>query len=219
MIKGKKTFLFAFAGAVAILVVAIFTFSKGMRENFMLSVNLLLSKNSTLPAGSSQNRNNEVDSQLPIINSQQGGTGTTTNTQPQKNDNVPANTSIYRNDEFGFEFTIPDGWQVKENLYKSPYSYFNLTLLPMREKATYSDPVAINIVRPEFVEMSYHDMKPTDSTVLVDGVKGVKYEYAFEGGDNIDIILPRTKNTFMIGYRKGYDDVFSGVILSFKFTR
>jgi hypothetical protein len=149
----------------------------------------------------------------------QKGIRPTTNTSPQKNDVAITKSSIYRNVEFGFEFSVPYGWQVEENLYKSPYSYFNLTLMPLREKATYSDPVAVNIVKSEFIEMSYRDMKPTDSTILVDGVKGVKYEYAFEGGDNIDIILPRTQNTFMIGCRKGYDDVFNGVVSSFKFTR
>jgi hypothetical protein len=219
MIKGKKTFLFAFAGVVALLVAVIFTFSKGMRENFMLTVNLLLPKNSALPIGSSQNRNNEVNSQIPIINSQQGGTGTTSNPPPQKNDNAPANTSIYWNDEFGFQFSVPDGWQVEEKPYTSPYSYFNLILIPLGKKASYLDAVVVNIVKPEFVEMSYHTLKPSDIPIVVDGVKGVKYEYAFEGGGNLDYILPRTQNTFIIGSQKEYNYIFNEVVSSFKFLK
>jgi hypothetical protein len=217
MIKGKRTFLLVFSGIVVLFVVATFAFSKGMRENFIVTTNLLLPKHNTLPIKPSPNRNNEIGSPQPITNSQQEGIVMETNTPQQKNDNTPTGVSVYRNNEFGFEFTIPDGWQVRENPYGSPYSYFNLILLPLKEKAIYLEPVAINIVKPEFIEMSYAKLKPIDDTVVLDGVKGVKYQYFFEGGQNTDLIFPRKEDTFMIGFRKGYDDIFYQVITSFKF--
>lgn len=217
MIKGKKTFLLVFSGVVALSVVAIFTFSRGMRENFMVTANLLLPRYDAPPAKPSSNRNSEPGLPPAITNGQQVGAGTETNTPSQKNDNTPADISIYRNDQFGFKFSIPDGWQVIENPHMGPYSYFNLTLEPVTEKTGYLDPVLINIVKPGFVERSFRGLEPDANPIVVDNVKGVKYEYPFEGSYKIDYILPKAQSTFIIGAWKNFDDVFYGLVSSFKF--
>lgn len=218
MIKGKPPVLFVLAGIVVLSVVAVFVFSRTMRENVRAMISVLPQKYDAMSIKSSPNLNNENGSLPPIVNGQQEGDGgMTTNAPSQKNYNTPAESSVYRNVEFGFEFAIPDGWQVHENPYGSPYSYFNLILSPLKEKATYLEPVAVNIVKPEFIGMSYRDLKPIDDTVVLDGVKGVKYQYDFEGGQNTDLIFPRKQDTFMIGFRNGYDDIFNQVISSFKF--
>jgi hypothetical protein len=232
MTKNTKYLLFVFIGII-VLVVAIFVFSKGMRENFSATMGILFHKYENYPP-SAQYRGDGVSAKPSAPTTVQDGNGSTTNQPVQKNNNtsgsgadVVTSTShgvffgpaSYRNNEFGFEFTIPDGWQVIENPHASPYSYFNLILEPLEEKAAYPNPILVNIVKPEFVGMSYRGVEPDDNPVTVGGVKGVKYEYPFEGGNITDIILPRSQYTFIIGAWNQYKDTFNEVISSFKFLK
>jgi hypothetical protein len=217
MIKGKPPVLFVVAGIVVLSVVAVFVFSRTMRENVRAMMSILPQKYDATTVKPSPSLNNENGSPPPIANGQQEEAGTATNTPPRGNDNTPADNSVYRNDEFGFEFSIPEGWKVIENPHGSPYSYFNLILEPLDGKAAYPNPVLVNIVKPEFVGMSYADLKPVDSSITIDGMKGVKYKYPFEGGNITDIIIPRPKNTAIIGAWDQYKGAFNEVVSSFKF--
>lgn len=232
MTKSIERLLFAFVGVV-VIVVAIFASSKGMRDNFSTTISLLFNKYENHPT-TPRYINNEGSGKLSVPTTTQNDTGSTTNQSVQNNSNASgSDTDIatstrhgvfsgnapYRNDEFGFGFTIPENWQVKENLYAGPYSYFNLSLVPLDKKANYIDALLINIVKPEFIEMSYRTMRPADTPITVDGVNGVKYEYAFERSNSIDYIIFRPQKAFIIGYQKEYSDIFNQVISSFKFLK
>ena len=123
---------------------------------------------------------------------------------------------IYHNTEFGFEFQHPQDWKIIENPYGSPFSRFNLIIVPREEKYL-PDPILINVVVPQFADNAFHDLQGTD--VVVANISGKKYEYQEEGLFEISIVLPFKENKIILGANKRYEDIFNQFLASFKFLK
>lgn len=127
-------------------------------------------------------------------------------------------TKTYRNTKFGFEFQYPQNWEVKENIYGSPFSKFNLIVAPTQEKYL-PDPILFNITTLDFVSRSFSDLENTATKVVVGGIVGKKYEYEFESMQRISIILPFGEYRIILGTEKQYEDIFNQIIASFRFLK
>jgi len=125
----------------------------------------------------------------------------------------------YRNEEYGFEFDYPDGWELHENLLgRNTYAKFNIFITPSL-KEQYPRPILVNVVLPEFPEKSFRNIEKTTTYIIVDGVEGQKYEYEYEGHKERAVILPLNENTSLIlanGEEK-YVNEFNQFLDSFKF--
>lgn len=125
---------------------------------------------------------------------------------------------IYRNEEWGFEFEYPEDWKIIENPYGSPFSRFNLIIVPIKGKYL-PDPVLINIVTPEFADraaVSRKNLGAVEVDVIIGGTRGIKYQYT-EQFSTISIDLLFGEYRVILGAKKQYEDVFNQVIASFKF--
>lgn len=128
-------------------------------------------------------------------------------------------TKTYHNTKYGFEFQYPGDWSVKENSFGSYYSKFNMLVRPT--VGWYSDyPFSVNVVLSEFPDRSFKNVEKTTSEAIVDGVSGIKYQYMFEGSQEIAIILPLREYKIILSTDdERYKDVFNQVISSFKFLK
>lgn len=120
---------------------------------------------------------------------------------------------IYRNEEFGFEFQYPIDWKIIENPYRSPFSRFNLIIVPEEGKYL-PDPILINIVVPDFADRQFSDLHGT--IVQVGGISGTRYEFTDSGLSEIAIILPFGENKIILGANKEYQNVYDQFLASFK---
>lgn len=144
--------------------------------------------------------------------------------KPQQSEQIINNNSsslkTYRNEEWGFEFQYSQSWIFEENIFRSYYSKFNLELfVPIGEKRDES--FLVNIVLPEFIR-GFNGLEKTTSEVIVDGVKGIKYQYDFEGSPHISIILPLRDLRIILATGDGskqYLDEFNQILATFKFLK
>ena len=126
---------------------------------------------------------------------------------------ITPEVETYRNAEWGFEFQYPRDWKVVENPYGSPFSRFNLIIVPIEGKYL-PDPMLINIVVPQFTDNAFRDLQGTDVTVA--NISGKKYEYQDEGLFEISIVLPFKENKIILGANKRYEEIFNRFLVSFK---
>lgn len=157
----------------------------------------------------------------PASSSSAAITSTSTSiTAPSSTPPVQANTTketkIYRNIEFGFEFQYPEDWRVIENPYSSPFSKFNLIIVPKIGKYL-PDPILINIVVPQFADNAFRDLYGVG--IIVADISGERYEYQEESLFEISIVLPFGQNKIILGANKQYEDVFNQILSSFKFLK
>lgn len=143
---------------------------------------------------------------------------------------VPASTSsetgikTYKNTEFGFEFKYPSDLIVRENTFKSYYSKFNLQVERWNKEDKYLSVFDVNVVLPEFANRTFIDSGSTTSTVMVDGISGIRYEYKFEGLPEVAIVLPTGQYKAIIGIGGsakfyGYENIFYQILTTFKFIK
>lgn len=155
--------------------------------------------------------------------------------QPKNQNNISSNPSVqtsqtatssivetktYTNKEFGFEFQYPKDWMVTEGTFSSPSSLFNLEISPSEEGTSslgmgLINPI-INIVTAKFGDNAFKSADK-ESDITVGGVKGKRYEDRYEVFYGIDILLPFGQNRIILGTEKRYENVFNGIITSFKF--
>ena len=156
-------------------------------------------------------------SPISIPNSPSSSTSATT---PSSTPPVQANTTkeskTYRNAEFGFEFQYPEDWRVIENPYGSPFSKFNLIIVPKIGKYL-PDPILINIVVPQFADNAFRDLRGVG--IIVADISGERYEYQEESLSEISIVLPFGQNKIILGANKQYEEVFNQFLASFKFLK
>jgi hypothetical protein len=231
--KSKKRFLLLVAGISVLLIAAIFATPRSSWVDTKMLVGQLFHKYEGYPPPPPPPyRDDSVSPKPSVPVAAQGGAEPTTNQPTQENDDISGTTmdptlpkrqgvfpgpALYRNEEFGFELSIPKGWRVAEDQYGSPFSYFNMTFQLVDEEGHHVDAIDINIAKHGFAEMSYRGLKPDDNPIVVDGVQGLRYEYDFEGGVHIDYVLNRPKDTFLIGGWKNYEDIFDEIVSSLRF--
>lgn len=126
--------------------------------------------------------------------------------------------NLYRNEEWGFEFEYPEDWKIMENPYGSPFSRFNLIVVPTEGKYL-PDPVLVNIVTPDFADraaVSRKNLGAIESYVIIGSTGGIKYQYT-EQLPTISIDIPFGEYRIILGAKKQYEDVFNQILSSFKF--
>ena len=132
-----------------------------------------------------------------------------------------AEFNTYRNEEFGFEFQFPKDWEVKENMFGSPASKFNLEIVPSNIKYL-PDPILVNVVTQEFADWAIVNRKRAgaeESPTSVDDMQGTRYDYNLEGLSTISIDVDLEEYRILIGAKKRYEDVFNQVLSTFKFLK
>lgn len=130
-----------------------------------------------------------------------------------------AGLKIYRNDEFGFEFSYPEDWAIFAKYANGAnyYSQFAIMLAPIdRQAMAYDPPFGINVVLPEFADNTFLSAHPRTSTVMVGNVPGLKYEYVYEGKYNVAIVVPSGQLKIIFGGREPYEDIVNKIDDSFR---
>lgn len=149
-----------------------------------------------------------------------GSTISSTSSQAVLLNNHPG-MKLYRNDQFRFEFWYPEGWVLQENVFGSPYSKFNLTVMKINGQNTDQNDV-LNIVTAAFESnavSNYQAMKAVKSNILIDGVPVTKYRYNFEGLTNIDADIPLGDYRILFGVESAHEAEFNKILSSFKFMK
>lgn len=129
----------------------------------------------------------------------------------------------YRNTEFGFEFQYPKNWSFEVNGFYSPFSKFNLAGNSSAENYNpFRPPFLLNIVTPDFADRavtSFKNLNASTSVIAITGVRGIKYEYKFEGAIQIGIDFPFREYRMILGTEKQYEDIFNQILATFKFLK
>jgi hypothetical protein len=132
-----------------------------------------------------------------------------------------ANMKTYRNEEWGFEFQYPKDWVIRrENTFLTYYSKFFLEI-SKPEDNFFDSAFIINIVLPEFTS-SFEGLEKTTSEIIVGGIKGIKYEYKYQGFLHTAVVLPFGELRMILTTGEGskqYLDEFNQILNSFKFLK
>lgn len=128
-------------------------------------------------------------------------------------------TKLYHNEEWGFEFWYPDGWEWRANIFSGAFSKFNLTVMKINGENTSQNDV-LNIVTPDFVENAKRNfalLGASTSTVLVGNVIATEYRYVFEGMPSIDVDIPFGEYRILFGGDAVHEKEFHDMLSTFKF--
>ncbi len=145
-------------------------------------------------------------------------TATTTAEQavPTPTIKTSATANVYRNEEWGFQFEYPEGWEVKENAFRGYYTQFSAALFPTN--GHYWDyPITVHIVALEFIDNSFKNLNKTESGLVLDGISGVKYVYPWKAGAETVVILPLKEYKIILGTNDHYEQEFADFLASFRF--
>ena len=154
----------------------------------------------------------------PLSPSQLSGGVNPVNAASTTLSNAHVGMKLYRNEQYGFEFWYPEGWEVTENTFGNPSSKFNLVAHAMGTHPGL-EPLTINVVTAEFAIREYQDIQQKSTPVIVDGVKGSKYQYRGETSYT-DVILPMKDSiAIIIGHENNerYLTEFNEIVSMFKF--
>ena len=125
--------------------------------------------------------------------------------------------NTYRNEKFGFEFKFPKDWSVRENVFKSATTKFNMVIEPINGHYL-PYPIRINILPVEWIETVTKNMTEV-KRVSIDGVNAIAYSITSEGLPQIDYIFPLRENRIAVGAKIEYEDILNQVLKSFKFIK
>ncbi|MEK7584044.1 MAG: hypothetical protein AAB490_02275 [Patescibacteria group bacterium] len=137
-------------------------------------------------------------------------------TTPQSSNH--SGMKLYRNEEFGFEFWYPEGWEWRENIFGSPYSKFNATLFKIDGKDTNQDEI-INIVTPDFADNAAHNARIMHAVITnaeIDNVAATKYRYNFNGVPTVVLDVPLGDLRLLLSIDEKHDLAFNQILSSFK---
>ena len=125
---------------------------------------------------------------------------------------------LYRNDEFGFEFWYPEGWEWKEDLSRNPLSKLNVKVIKIDGLYT-NQFESFNLVTPEFYENYLRNMQRLDaatSAYVIDNVTRVQYRYVMPGASIVDIAFPLGENFMLFGTEVRYADSMDRILSTFE---
>ncbi len=127
-------------------------------------------------------------------------------------------SEVYRNTDWKFEFQYPKKWIILEKSFGSRSSKFNVVASP--DMGEYDPPpFLVNVVFPDFADNTFLGSNPTTSTVTVDGVVGIEYQYDFEEHQETAIVLPLGEYKVILGTREPYESKFNQIVSTFKFLK
>lgn len=144
------------------------------------------------------------------------GTTTTLSTTAQTDEHP--GMKLYHNDQWGFEFWYPEGWEWEENIFGGPNSKFNLTLMRIKGRNTNQDTV-LNIVVPEFAKnatASVNASDPRPIEITMDGVKGMKYSFLHKDSPELIIDLPLNKYHILFGVAPWNESELNTIVSTFR---
>lgn len=162
-----------------------------------------------------QKLENKKDTDFNQVNQESNKQSGSLPKEEQNSATTPA-LKIYSNKQFGFEFRYPADWEIRENVFGSPASKFNLNIVPNTERYL-PDPVLINIVTPSFGDRAFQDLENIASKITVGGISGKRYDYKFEGMQRISILLSFGELRIILGSEQRYEAVFNQILSTFKF--
>ena len=147
----------------------------------------------------------------------------TSDSQPNENDteiNEIDGMKLYRNEEWGFEFWYPEGWEIKEPAFGSAVSKFNMDVEPTFPH--FPHPITINILPNDWIERVRESFKREGIKLLdiqVDKISGIGYEHISEGLPQIDYLFPRENYWIVVGGKKQYENILNQILATLKFLK
>lgn len=123
----------------------------------------------------------------------------------------------YRNEEWGFEFWYPEGWEVKDKTSSAPQNVLYLSTNFPNDNTLTMDSFSISIVTAQFADYAAQGEKI--SQIIVSGTVGRTYRYALEGISSIIIDLPLHEKKMLISAQKQHEKELSKVLSTFKFLK
>lgn len=149
--------------------------------------------------------------------------GQTAQEQNQPSETIGVSTSsknVYRNEEWGFQFEYPEGWELLENTFKAASSKFNLVLDVKTEKGL-PRPIFINVTDYNWGVKVLESMTNEDFEIseVVVGGKVAKKHRSDDMGLPLDSYFVLINNEYWINIagKDGYEKEFNLVLESFEF--
>lgn len=166
--------------------------------------------------------------QQSIANNVQMITPTTTQAQPSTSISSVATDAhpgmkLYRNDEFGFEFWYPEGWEWKNGIPIKSDLKLNMIIVKIDGKNTNQQSyISIFAEYPDFLKYNLINMQRLNakkSEIAVDNFVGIQYRYNFEGMKVVDTSFLFGKFRIVFSTEEKYDVGFSQILSTFKFIK
>lgn len=143
-------------------------------------------------------------------------------TQPQTSKNHPG-MKLYRNEEFGFEFWYPEGWEWEENVSTDPSNKFNTTVMKIDgENTNQQDSISIVTQPQDFLKYYLINMQRLNakkSEIMIDNITGTQYRYDFEGMKMVDVFFPLHEFIVLFGVEGQHEVGLKSILSTFKFTK
>ena len=126
---------------------------------------------------------------------------------------------LYRNDEYGFEFWYPIGWDTFIHPYgQGASSKFEMVVAPNVAESNVN-PFLVNIVEPRFADTTFIGDDVASSTVVINGVSGYEYRYDFEGSPEKAVVFSLGQYKVILGTTKDYMTTFDKILPTFKIIK
>lgn len=128
---------------------------------------------------------------------------------------------LYRNEQFGFEFWYPEGWEWERNALMGPSTKFEMTVVKIDGRDT-SQHDSIDIYTQDFLEnylINMQRLNAKESEIMIDNITGTQYRYDFEGMKMVDVYFPLREFVVFIGVEGQHEVGLKSILSTFKFTK
>ena len=170
-----------------------------------------------------QVRQSFTDAPQPILTATPTPLPTVTLSAPPAPPISHAGMKLYRNEQYGFEFWYPEGWEIKENTFHNAYSKFNLEVdLPDDVDTVVTPSFGINIVDTVFADQSrviIKNLGASTKDVSVDGTVVTQYTYKYENIMTVDVDIHHDPLRILIDAQAKHEKEFNQILATFKFLK